>query len=81
MAKIGRNDLCSCGSGRKLKKCCGVQKQSRLQSRVLMITVGVALLAAIVAGVAKFTGDAPSTARVWDPVHGHFHDANGIQVP
>jgi uncharacterized protein len=22
-AKVGRNDLCSCGSGRKFKKCCG----------------------------------------------------------
>ena len=21
--KIGRNDLCSCGSGKKFKKCCG----------------------------------------------------------
>jgi SEC-C motif len=24
MAKIGRNELCSCGSGRKVKRCCGV---------------------------------------------------------
>jgi len=22
-AKIGRNDLCPCGSGKKYKKCCG----------------------------------------------------------
>jgi len=22
-AKVGRNDLCTCGSGRKFKKCCG----------------------------------------------------------
>lgn len=22
MSKIGRNDLCSCGSGKKFKKCC-----------------------------------------------------------
>ena len=22
--KIGRNELCSCGSGKKYKKCCGV---------------------------------------------------------
>ena len=25
--KPGRNDLCSCGSGKKFKKCCGVQKK------------------------------------------------------
>jgi hypothetical protein len=24
MAKSGRNELCSCGSGRKVKRCCGV---------------------------------------------------------
>jgi hypothetical protein len=23
-AKVGRNDLCPCGSGKKSKKCCGV---------------------------------------------------------
>ena len=26
MAKIGRNELCSCGSGRKVKRCCGVAR-------------------------------------------------------
>jgi len=26
MAKIGRNELCSCGSGRKIKRCCGVAR-------------------------------------------------------
>ena len=24
-AKIGRNDPCPCGSGKKYKKCCGIQ--------------------------------------------------------
>ncbi|MDO5483608.1 MAG: YchJ family metal-binding protein [Desulfovibrionaceae bacterium] len=26
-AKVGRNELCPCGSGRKYKKCCGVSGQ------------------------------------------------------
>jgi formate dehydrogenase maturation protein FdhE len=26
MAKVGRNDPCPCGSGRKVKQCCGVQR-------------------------------------------------------
>lgn len=26
MAKIGRNELCSCGSGRKVKRCCGIAR-------------------------------------------------------
>jgi preprotein translocase subunit SecA len=24
LPKVGRNDLCPCGSGKKYKKCCGV---------------------------------------------------------
>src|SRR3954469_9859717 len=26
MGKVGRNDPCPCGSGRKVKQCCGVQR-------------------------------------------------------
>ena len=26
MAKVGRNDRCPCGSGRKAKRCCGVER-------------------------------------------------------
>jgi len=26
--KIGRNDPCTCGSGKKFKKCCGPNEQS-----------------------------------------------------
>jgi hypothetical protein len=47
-----------------------------------MIAVGAALLAAIAAGVTSFTTDTrASSVRVWDPAHGHYHDANGVQVP
>lgn len=82
MAKPGRNDLCHCGSGRKFKKCCAAKTPSRLQSRLLIITVGAAIAAAVVAGVYSFNGDrSRSSVRVWDPAHGHYHDANGVQVP
>ncbi|TFH13897.1 MAG: hypothetical protein E4H02_10920, partial [Lentisphaerales bacterium] len=27
-AKIGRNDPCPCGSGKKYKKCCGGEKRA-----------------------------------------------------
>jgi len=29
--KIGRNERCTCGSGRKVKNCCGVQTRYYLQ--------------------------------------------------
>lgn len=82
MAKRGRNDPCSCGSGKKFKRCHGTTTQSARSSRFLVIAVGAALLAAVAAGVASFSTDrSASAARVWDPAHGHYHDANGVQVP
>src|SRR5215217_2497724 len=32
MAKIGRNELCSCGSGLKVKRCCGVARGPSAES-------------------------------------------------
>ena len=81
MAKLGRNDLCDCGSGKKFKKCHGSQPESQVRSRVLMLTVGFAVVAAVVAGIASFTGSSASTVRIWDPAHGHYHNENGVQVP
>jgi len=37
MEKVGRNDPCPCGSGKKFKKCCEMAKSKRLQTRVLPI--------------------------------------------
>ncbi len=81
MAKPGRNDLCACGSGQKFKRCCATKAESR-SSMFLMIAVGVAVLAAVAAGVASFTGEGGTdTTRVWDAGHGHYHNASGVQVP
>lgn len=82
MAGTGRNDLCPCGSGRKFKKCCESKTPSARQSRVLMVVVGLFVVGAIAAGVASFRGDSGGgSVRVWDPAHGHYHDANGVAVP
>ncbi len=81
MAKPGRNDLCACGSGRKFKRCHGPKSENRSYT-VLTVVIGGVILAAIAAGIASFSGLANSSSvRVWDPAHGHFHDANGVQVP
>lgn len=74
MAKIGRNDLCSCGSGRKFKRCCQSKSPSQRTGRMLMIVVGGLIVAAVAAGVASFDTEGQSrTTGVWDPVHGHYH--------
>ena len=83
MAKPGRNDLCTCGSGKKFKRCHGLKTESSRRSTFLTVVVGGAILAAIAVGIASFSGLASSSSsvRVWDPVHGHFHNENGVQVP
>lgn len=34
--KCGRNDPCPCGSGKKFKKCCGVQKKLAARNTTVM---------------------------------------------
>lgn len=33
---VGRNDPCPCGSGKKFKKCCGVQKKMNMRSATVI---------------------------------------------
>ena len=82
MAKTGRNDLCACNSGLKYKKCCEASNRGGgTGSRVMLFTVGGAVLLAILTGLASFTGERSTATRVWSSEHGHYHDANGVQVP
>jgi len=77
----GRNDLCSCGSGKKFKRCHGVKARDTRKSRVLMIVVGGAVIAALAAVVGSMTSERRGVTRVWDPVHGHYHNAYGREIP
>jgi hypothetical protein len=80
MSKTGRNEVCPCGSGKKFKRCHGRSTATDQKGRFLMIVVGLGVLGALAAGVASFSTDR-ATVRVWDPTHGHYHDASGQQVP
>jgi hypothetical protein len=82
MSKTGRNDLCHCGSGKKYKKCHESKETGKAKGRLLIALVGGAVLAAAVATALSVTGQsAGGGTRTWDPEHGHYHDANGVQVP
>jgi hypothetical protein len=83
MIKTGRNDQCRCGSGKKYKKCCEAKDRTGgTQSRTMLIVVGGAVLMALAAGITSFTSErSAATTRVWSSEHGHYHDANGVQVP
>ncbi|MBM9519787.1 SEC-C domain-containing protein [Desulforhopalus vacuolatus] len=50
MAKIGRNEKCPCGSGRKFKKCCGRKTPAQMQQTSRMPagkTVPLTLMSAV----------------------------------
>ena len=76
VVKLGRNDACSCGSGKKFKKCCE-EKQARSRSTMVMaVLVGVLVIGGIVSFALNFSADATHTARktgVWSAEHGHYH--------
>ena len=81
MNKTGRNELCSCGSGKKFKKCHGIKTESQRQSKMLVVVVGGVVLAALTAVVLQVTTERRGgDGRVWSPEHGHYH-VNGREVP
>jgi len=80
MQKLGRNELCHCGSGKKFKKCHALKSEAERQSRFLLMVVGGLLVAGVAVGVANYTGKASAGARVWSVEHGHYHDANGLEI-
>jgi SEC-C motif len=74
MTKVGRNEACRCGSGKKYKKCCEGDEQKR-GSNVLLVVVGSAVIGALLLGILQLAGDREATGpnRVWDAAHGHYH--------
>ena len=70
--KVGRNDPCPCGSGRKFKQCCAgkTERWSRTASYAVA-AVAIALAGFIVYSFTNGGGSGPR--QVWDPVHGHYH--------
>lgn len=78
--KIGRNERCSCGSGRKYKHCCEGKGRGLSTVGWATLVAAIAAVAVILAGVfSAEEDDAPSTAacpagQVWSAEHGHCHD-------
>ncbi len=74
--KPGRNDLCACGSGKKLKNCCEGKAANVWRNRALMALVAAAIIGGVAAGVLSYGESASATAmpgKVWSPEHGHYH--------
>ena len=70
--RVGRNDPCPCGSGRKYKQCCA-RKQDQMSRVGLIAVVGVIVAMAAVLVYTFTTERGSGTRQVWDPEHGHYH--------
>jgi hypothetical protein len=72
-SKVGRNDPCPCGSGKKYKQCC--EKTSDQMSRTSQFAVVAVVVAIAATLVYTFTGNQGTGGgrQVWDPDHGHYH--------
>lgn len=72
MAKVGRNEACPCGSGKKSKRCCEANTGMTGASKLLVFVAAGALAAAILAGIMSSQDDAQPTGT-WSAEHGHYH--------
>jgi hypothetical protein len=73
--KPGRNDDCHCGSGKKYKHCHAEQDAAGSPTRRLLIgAVVLVFVGTLVMAVITAMNQPDSPGRVWDPVHGHYHD-------
>lgn len=80
--KVGRNDRCPCGSGKKFKQCCEGKSTRKLSPAGWAALVAIAAAVAVL-GVFLFNltqgrelgrgaGTCPP-GQVWSAVHGHCH--------
>jgi len=76
-AKVGRNEACPCGSGKKYKQCCEAKAaRGGRSSQLLLLVVGGIIVAAIFFGISAARHDSsatPASGQVWSPEHGHYH--------
>lgn len=73
MAKVGRNETCPCGSGKKYKHCCERKADSSRMSALMLVVVALAVVAAILASVFTEGDTGAGPGKVWSAEHGHYH--------
>jgi hypothetical protein len=74
--KIGRNDECTCGSGKKYKKCCELKQERSGGTVAMLVLIGALALAGLLAGISTFSTDTTHAGQptgVWSAEHGHYH--------
>ena len=73
MAKVGRNEICPCGSGKKYKHCCESKVTGNRMTMVMVLLIAGAIVAAVLASVFNEGDTSAGAGRVWSAEHGHYH--------
>ena len=73
MAKVGRNEACPCGSGKKFKHCCESKAVGSRMTTLMILVIAGAILAAVFASFFTHGKDTAGPGRVWSAEHGHYH--------
>ena len=84
MASVGRNEPCTCGSGRKYKHCCERKRSERADLRdslaksffYLIGPLAIIIIGALIASSYFGQEDKPGPNTVWSTAHGHWHVVN-----
>ena len=77
-SKVGRNERCPCGSGKKYKACCAVQKRGMSTIQWVLIAAVAVVVVLALASVFSSVGEGGSTplcppGQAWSAEHGHCH--------
>jgi hypothetical protein len=79
-AKVGRNDRCPCGSGRKYKNCCAEKKTGMSPASwaaIVCLAVAAAFLVFFLFNLTQSRGTTTvggcPPGQTWSAEHGHCH--------
>ena len=73
MAKVGRNETCPCGSGKKYKHCCESKPTGSRMNTLMILVIAGALVTALLASIFTHGEDTAGPGRTWSAEHGHYH--------
>ncbi len=79
--KVGRNDSCPCGSGRKYKHCCARRQTEREKVRdsisravfYVLVPLTLVVLVAVAVSALRRPEATGEPEKVWSPAHNHWH--------
>lgn len=73
--KVGRNQPCPCGSGKKYKHCCANKRTAlgKIHKLFLSVLVLLFVLSVVYAMVSWRDHEATGGSRVWSEEHRHWH--------